>query len=129
MNRRWMIGCFACGILLVAFQHNSYGQNPYQRYSRNSAQPGRPVTSPYLNLLTNDGNGNNFAFNYYRRVKPEMDLRRADGQLNGTLQQLRPEVDPSLRTGSHFRRDLRATGHRAGFLTFGNYFPGRTTQR
>ena len=113
------IGAIVVGLGLV--QHAA-AQGPSAARSSVILSPSvRPVTSPYLNLLEDDGRG--FVLNYYRRVRPELEFRRADDRINRSVSRLEQRVD---RTSERTKTDGRPvpTGHRATFMNLGNYFPG-----
>ena len=84
----------------------------------------RPTTSPYLNLLQN--NGFSPALNYYRLVRPETELRRYSDSLNRQVTGLRQDLTSRglLPDGSH---PLSGTGHATSFLNTGGFFPGSRT--
>lgn len=86
-------------------------------------RPGRPTTSPYLNLIP----GSNFspAFNYYRSYRPEQEFRRDAQQFNRSLKSLRREVDQISVTEQKTNSQLGTTGHPTAFHNLGNYFPKR----
>lgn len=79
----------------------------------------RPTTSPYLNLL---GTGpGSFEFQYFRRVRPELEFRRANTQLQRSVEDLQRQIDvqrQQLQVGS----GLGPTGHQTSFLNLGGYF-------
>ena len=89
----------------------------------------RPVVSPYMNLL-NRGNGNSFEFDYFRRVRPEIDLRRSTAvnkqqlqHVEQQLQRVEQEVNGQFRAlGRNQSLSFGATGHTTGFMTHGRYF-------
>ena len=88
----------------------------------------RPTTSPYLNLLNNNNNnrigiGNNIGFNYYQRVRPEQEFRRANQQLSRSIGNLREEVRYQSLAPQSGRSQLGPTGHSSRFLNLGTYFP------
>jgi len=83
----------------------------------------RPTVSEYLNLLRRDGGG--IGFQYYRRVLPEQEFRRANQQQFRALDQLDRRVEelgtpPSRGLGG----GLGTTGHPTTFLNLGGYFGG-----
>jgi len=83
----------------------------------------RPVTSPYLNLLRGAGGGG-IGFNYYRRIRPEQEFRRADSNFNRSLDSLQNRVQNQQQEEE--RRPLSGlnqTGHPVRFLDLGGYFP------
>jgi hypothetical protein len=82
--------------------------------------PNRPVTSPYLNLIGNQG----FAFQYFRRTVPEVEFRNTDTVLEGSVTQLRNELQLDQQALSSA---LRETGHKTSFMQYSRYytFPSR----
>lgn len=78
-----------------------------------------PTTSPYLFLLRPDGAG--FAFNYFRRVRPEMEFRRADNRIRQSVEQLDRRITEQ-REAPPAASGLRPTGHGVSFQNLGSYF-------
>jgi len=116
------------GLMLLALPDSTFGQLP----NRNSvgqppAQYRRPTTSPYLNLL--DGN-NSDAFNYFRRVRPEVDFRRENARLERSIQDLdRRAFAPPPQTPTERIRTISPTGHPTSFRSLSTYFPRRSGGR
>ncbi len=102
-------------LAVLAGVSHALGADPLVRASASITSP---TTSPYLNLL--NGSRRSFALNYYRRVRPEQELRAADAQLERDLSGLRRDVDE--RAGAKPAAGLPATGHAASFLQLGGYF-------
>lgn len=91
----------------------------------------RPVTSPYLNLLATD-DPDAQAFQYYRRVRPEMEFRQAAERQGTAIRGLQRELD-DVRRGELMQSPtsaLGATGHPTQFMNLGGYFrsPAAGTQ-
>ena len=82
----------------------------------------RPTVTPYLDLL-NDSNRGGIGYNYYRRLKPEMQIRAAQSQMARSVQQLRDRVDEKAGVvpGSA-QSQISSTGHAATFMNYGTYF-------
>ena len=81
----------------------------------------RPKISPYLDLV-NQGNNNNggVGFQYFRRVRPDVEFRQAENNLRQNLKSLSKSVNES-KTQSESSM-LGTTGHAASFMTHGKYF-------
>lgn len=86
----------------------------------------RPTTSPYLNLAP-DANVNNPAFQYFRRVRPENEFRRANALQSGELRSLQQQVEAQRQLLQSPESALGPTGHRTSFMSYGGYFPGART--
>ena len=87
----------------------------------------RPTTSPYLNLLRD--NGQNTALNYYRLVRPEMEFRRANVEQLRSIERLGRRVEEQAEQLEQLQSPtsrLGPTGHATSFLNYGGYF-GRAT--
>ena len=78
----------------------------------------RPTTSPYLNLL--GGGRGSFEFEYFRRVRPELEFRRTGAQLTQSVRNLQRQLDQ--RRGQESRSGLGTTGHRTSFLNYSGYY-------
>lgn len=79
----------------------------------------QPTTSPYLNLLRGPGGGG-MGFNYYQRVRPQLDYLETTQTLGRSVQQLQRQqsaMERQLQTG------LPGTGHSTSFLNYGGYYP------
>jgi hypothetical protein len=83
----------------------------------------RPVTSPYLNLLATD-DPDVQAFQYYRRVRPEVELRQSAERQGSAIRGLRQEVEADRRAllMQSPTSLLGTTGHPTQFLNYGGYF-------
>lgn len=79
-----------------------------------------PTVSPYLNLLRGGGIGSN----YYQRVRPEMEFRNANQNLNQSLDSIRQRIQEQERRGEKLQSGLTQTGHAPRFMDLGGYFPG-----
>ena len=81
----------------------------------------RPKISPYLDLV-NQGNNNNggVGFQYFRRVRPDVEFRQAENKIRQNLKSLSKQVKES-QTQSETSM-LGTTGHAASFNTQGRYF-------
>jgi hypothetical protein len=97
-------------------QARSIGGPPTNPYSR-------PTVSPYVELLRRGDPG----INYYRRIRPEVDLRTADSLQIGAIQRLerrsaaRREGDA---TPAEASQELGSTGHPVYFMNYSHYFRG-----
>lgn len=80
----------------------------------------RSTTSPYLNLLDTR---NSEAFNYYRRYRPEREFRRADTDLELSVQNINRELMTPPQFPQERIRTIGPTGHPTSFRTLSNYFP------
>jgi hypothetical protein len=79
----------------------------------------RPTTSPYLNLLNNQGNQ---GLNYFTQVRPQQQFRAFGAGLAQEVQGLEAELDGQAFFDEAGQSDLRATGHQVGFLSYGGYY-------
>lgn len=82
----------------------------------------RPVTSPYLNLLNSQlqQSGNSFAFEYFRRVRPELELRQANEALSRSIQNLDRRVNEQQQQLQG--AGLGPTGHQTYFFNYSGYY-------
>lgn len=81
----------------------------------------RPRISPYLNLL----NGNNpIGFNYYQRVRPEVEFLNANRRVNQSLDTLGQNVNDLQQRQKELKGGLTQTGHVPRFMDLRGYFPG-----
>ena len=112
------------GLMLLAFAEPALAQLPNRGAAgQPPAQYRRPTTSPYLNLL--DGN-NSDAFNYFRRVRPEVDFRRENIRLERSIQDLGRQLSAPLPETPRERiRSIGPTGHPTSFRSLSTYFPQR----
>ncbi len=115
----------ACGTVLFALTGSAVAQLPRSGVGTPPRQY-RSTTSPYLNLLdTRNGD----AFNYYRRVLPEREFRRANTRIENSIrdinrQLLTPPEPPRERVGS-----IGTTGHPTSFRSLSTYFPSSAAGR
>ena len=81
----------------------------------------RPKISPYLDLV-NQGNNNNggAGFQYFRRIRPDVEFRQAENKLRQNVQSLSKSVKDSKIQSE--KSMLGTTGHAASFNTHGRYF-------
>ena len=113
MAKSLSIAAMTVVTLLILLPDGATAQQP--RFGR----PSRPTTSPYLNLLRRS-NGGGFAFNYFQRLRPEMEFRRNAAVLgrsiNSLSRQMQQQKNRNLGGG------LGQTGHSVTFLNLGGYF-------
>lgn len=79
----------------------------------------RPTVSPYMELLSPQGQG---LPTYYTRVRPELEARALEQQAARQLSSLQSQVRAIQQQdarGSQF-----ATGHPTRFMNYTHYFPG-----
>lgn len=111
--------CFSFGILAAAAT-NSLAQQPFA-----NAQPA-PTVSPYLNLSNNSAGRQPGA--YQALVQPLLNQQAVNQQQQQQIQQL-SQAQQSLAAGGLTRpargvsTGIRGTGHVAGFMVRGNYYP------
>jgi len=111
----------AAGSLLIGVE-TAQAQGPSPFGNRLGRPYSRPVTSPYLNLLRRDGG---IGFQYYRRVLPEREFRRADRRQFEALNQLSRRIDRQRQPETGRRGSgLGTTGHPTTFLNIGGFFGG-----
>ena len=79
----------------------------------------RPRISPYIDLVQ-DNNNRDIAFQYFRRVRPDVEFRQAENDLRQNLKSLSKSIDDS-KTQSESSM-LGTTGHAASFMTHHRYF-------
>jgi len=118
-----LIGVLTVCVALGLVVDSAHGQ---RRQAFDSYDHRRPTTSPYLNLLNNQGNG---VPQYQTQVRPQLEQRQVNQQqataIQG-LQQAQALQARETRTGNQL---LRPTGHRAGYLNFvrsngSSFYPG-----
>jgi hypothetical protein len=86
------------------------------QYSKPAGTPSsRPAVSPYLDLTR----GGDTAFNYHRRVRPEMEWRAATAQDRLSLARLGQQQDEANRRRAS---GLKGTGHAAQFMSYSHYY-------
>ena len=87
---------------------------------------GTPPLSPYLNLLRNNNNNANPAFNYLTITRPQMQFNQAANQLNQQLQatnfQLQQQAGQNNSMVLGGDSNLPLTGHTTSFGYLGNHF-------
>lgn len=113
------LGLLSAAGMLVAAAGHACAQAPTgnQFGARGVA---RPTTSPYLNLLFN--NGQNLGLNYYRSVRPEQEWRRYTTGLNQRLNLVESSLSRDLLPDGS-SGDVKKSGHSTTFLNTGSYFP------
>jgi len=80
----------------------------------------RPKISPYLDLVQQGNNNGGVGFQYFRRVRPDVEFRQAENKLRQNLKSLSKSVNESkIQSESSM---LGTTGHAASFNTQGRYF-------
>lgn len=84
----------------------------------------RPVTSPYLNLAIDDGSFSGPAYQYFRRIRPEVEFRRADARLGNEITDVRRNVGTLESMIQSPASDLGTTGHATTFQNYRSFFPG-----
>jgi hypothetical protein len=109
--------------LLFALASPAASQPPAAPGGNTFGRPGvtRPTTSPYLNLLRNNGRGN-FALDYHRLVRPEQQWRNYTSRLNQRLNTVERTLSTELLPDGSVPQ-VRTTGHPTSFLNTGSYFP------
>lgn len=83
----------------------------------------RPTTSPYLSLAP-DADLRNPAFQYFRRVRPENEFRRAYTRQGGEIGDLESQLARQRQMLQSPESALGPTGHRTSFMNYQGYFPG-----
>ena len=109
MMRRVLVAAVSCGLLIVMSSDAAHAQSPPRASDR-------PTVSPYLDLLR----GGDTAFNYHRRVKPEMEWRSATSQNRQSIGQLQQD-----QTRGESASKLSGTGHASQFQNFSHFYPSR----
>ena len=111
-------GCLTacCGLAVIFASATAYAQYPYGPQVGFGSQPrlgqGRPVYSPYLNLLRR---GNSTLGNYYGLVRPELQFRAANTQFQSQFNNVDrrfSQVQGQFREGQ-----MQVSGHRVQFLS------------
>ena len=87
------------------------------RNGHSAAPQSRPTVSPYLDLTR----GPDTAFNYHRRVKPELELRSATAQNRQAIGQVQREQEKAEEAKSK----LSGTGHPTQFMNLSHFYPSR----
>ena len=88
---------------------------------------GTPPLSPYLNLLRNNNNNANPAFNYLTITRPQQQFNQAANQLNQQLQATNVQLQQQAGQNGNYvlgagDANLPLTGHRTTFGNLGNHF-------
>lgn len=107
---------FALGLALPAFAQPIAPQGP---------AGGGPGISPYLNLLRNNTNNANPAFNYLTITRPQMALAQQANQLNQNLQLTNQQLQQQGQGGLIILggdTTQPVTGHRTTFGNLGGHF-------
>lgn len=109
------------GLAVAAIPDSVCGQGA-ARLTRPHVRPSqRPAISPYLNLLGTSPGSGTFAFQYFQRVRPELEFRRANSQFQRSLQGLEQRLEqPALQQAP--QSGLGPTGHPAAFFNYGGYY-------
>ena len=87
-------------------------RGPIQPQPAQGPLGGRPVYSPYLNLLR----GGDPAINYYGLIRPQVQFQQSDAQLRQELFGLEQRI-PLPAATARTPINGRITGHAAGFMT------------
>jgi len=86
----------------------------------------RPVTSPYLDIAVANSGGGGPAYQYFRQVRPELELRRANTRLGYEIQDVRRQMgQPLTMMAQSPTSTIGTTGHSTAFQSFGSFFPSR----
>lgn len=85
----------------------------------------RPVTSPYLSLSVDAGSIDSAAFQYFRRIRPEMEFRRSNARLGSEIRSVERQLGYQQSMAQSPASALGSTGHPTAFQSFGNFFPSR----
>lgn len=85
---------------------------------------GSPPLSPYLNLMRNQSNNANPAFNYLTITRPQQQFNQAANRLNQQLQATNVQLQQNQNSLAILGGDtgLPVTGHAATFGNLGNRF-------
>jgi hypothetical protein len=117
MMNRMMISAFA---LMVLFATASIALAQGRSAPRNRAFDDiqrKPTTSPYLNLLNNQGTG---VPNYQNLVRPQMEQRSINLQQSNAIRSLQQQTAQSAISTRYGNQALRPTGHRSSHMNFMN---------
>ena len=125
--KRFTVACVAAlGLSIFGSIPSAHAQyNPYGTPGGYGPYVRPPTVSPYLNLL----NGGNAGINYYLLVRPEIEFRARQNQLEAALRGLETqraaglpgELEELLRN-LNISDPLRGTGHPATFGDFQPYY-------
>jgi hypothetical protein len=95
----------------------------YRGYGRPRGRTGpydRPIISPYATLSGLSGEA--LVREYYRRVRPEVELRNAATQQYYNLQNLQQQVNRQQSLIQSQNSQISPTGHATWFLNHSQYF-------
>lgn len=99
------------------------------RYSRPKLRAyQRPALSPYIDLLSSQrgrAGGRSFGFEYFRRVQPELQLRRESAALEDSVRRLNTELNQQRQQLLQQRgsgSQLSGTGHSTYFMNYSGYY-------
>jgi hypothetical protein len=83
----------------------------------------RPAVSPYLDLARRGDPG----LNYYRRVRPELEVRGAINQQGLAINQLQRQAAAATAAGAAGAAGTAQTGHHSSFMNYSHFYslPGR----
>ncbi|HTN04330.1 MAG TPA: hypothetical protein VL132_20735 [Planctomycetaceae bacterium] len=102
---------------LVAFSSVSVVAGPPQ-FNR----PNRPTVSPYINLLSPEGQANP-AIVYYGQIRPQQEFRAANSASAAAIRGLDKRLTTTEKEMPSGK--LSASGHATSFLNTRGYFGGR----
>ena len=105
-----------------ALAADAHGQG-YGGFGRPRARTGpydRPIISPYATLPGLSGDA--LVREYYRRVRPEVDLRNAATQQHYNLHNLQQQVNRQQSLMQSQSSQISPTGHATWFLNHSQYF-------
>lgn len=126
MKTRSLILAVTAAVVLSALGGVLCAQQPRRSNIRQPAY--RPPVSPYLNLLNRNNNSGRFgggaAFDYYQRVRPQLEFRAANQRLGQSVNVLNQRTQEIQRRAREFQGGLGQTGRPARFMDYGGYFPG-----
>ncbi len=114
-------------VVLLTCTQAAWAQNRFG--SRGRVPPyARPPLSPYLNILNQSGAA--LEFQYFQRVRPELEFRRNDAQFRSNLTDIQRQLEEQRQRIERGEAMMSPTGHATSFFSFGNYFPnGAPTAR
>ena len=120
-NRDMRTARFIALVLLIqwGFCASAHAQ-PRGRVTYRPRAADRPTISPYIDLVNQGNNNTGVGFQYFRRVRPDVEFRQAENNLRQNLKSLSKSVNES-KTQSESSM-LGTTGHAASFMTHGKYF-------
>lgn len=83
----------------------------------------RPAVSPYLNLAAAGGNPDAVAFQYYNRVLPDAQFRKAASRGIAAIDKIDAEIAEQRRMLQQSKTSsLSTTGHTTRFQDLGSYY-------